>query len=226
MLASETLDGRNGNAVKGSLLLGIGRNVDDGNLLAVPCAVGIRAIEHHMHLEGLFDSRFEVQHEAGIVASLGALESKYALSILGQTTEAEVLEADDALVGDAGKVHAVVPDVEVILHPVLVGEVASDAGRIILIRIETENLEALGSDLSTRITVAVAGLGNPSLLRSVRIVARDADLTTIGHFLLVPLNLDRSHHWLTGITEAAWWAVIEDIPLAIDELQRTVGIVS
>ena len=70
----------------------------------------------------------EVQQRA--VALLRALEGGQSLGSLCEAAEAEVFEADDAAIGDAGQVHAVVPYVEVVLHPLIaVGAARHDTGQ-------------------------------------------------------------------------------------------------
>ena len=95
-----------------------------------------------------------------------------------------------------------------------------------MIRWQTENLEALASHLGTRVFVAVACLGRPYIILNVGVVASDGHLTALCNGLLVPCNLHGSHHRLTGVAEAAWRTMIEDIPLTVYLLQRTVSVVA
>ena len=91
---------------------------------------------------------------------------------------------------------------------------------------DRKNLEALASHLGTRVFVAVACLGRPYIILNVGVVASDGHLTALCNGLLVPCNLHGSHHRLTGVAEAARWTMIEDIPLTVYLLQRTVSVVA
>ena len=102
--------------------------------------------------------------------------------------------------------------------------VAGDACAVILIRGQAEDLEALAGDLCTTIFVAIGSLSCPYIVLSEGIVGGDANLSALGHGLLVPLNLDGRHHCLTSVGIAARWTMVEDIPLAVDFLQRAVGV--
>ena len=186
-------------------------------------------VEHHVNFEGTLAAVGQVQVEMGIVALLHTLEGLAALRVLSQTAEAEVLEADDAAVLNAGEVHRVVPHVVVVLH-ILVGigtrPIAGETGAIVVVGRQTIDLEALAGHLGTSVLVAVIGLRRPHVVLRKRVVAGDGHLATLGHGLLVPRNLHRCHHRLTGIAEAARRTVVEHIPLAVDLLQRAVGVMA
>ena len=187
--------------------------------------VRIGAVEHHVDAESAFTAGRKPEVELGAVTFLSTGESLHALHVFGNSAETEVLEADDTAVGDAYQIHVVVPVIPGVLHPVVARHVAGVSGRIISVWIESENLEALAGYLSTRIFVAVAGFGRPFIVLGKRVIAYDAHLSTLSHGLLVPFYLDWGHHRLTGIAEATGRTVIEHIPLAVDFLQRTVGVV-
>ena len=233
MLARESLNGRNGHLIVGAqhdktvvVILGCdGLYSQFADLLTLP---GI--IEHDADVERMLAGNGQVEVQRSAVALLDALEGFQSLRVLGQSAEAEVLEADDAAVGDTGQIHRVVPDVVVVLHPlVAVGATCHEAGvtcRVVLIRRKTEDLEPFRGYFSASILVAVLSLRRPLVVLRIGVVARDSDHTALGHRFLVPCDLHGSHHRLTGKAEAAWRTVIEHIPLAVDLLQRTVGVVA
>ena len=225
MLALESFYGGNGYLEFLYCALCIGRHVDDGNLLTVMDGVGVRTVEHHMNAEGTFATRGEPEVEHSAVTFLCATESLHALGVLSHSAKTEIFEADDAAVGDTCEIHVVVPVVPSVLHPVVARQIAGNTGRIVLVGIETENLEAFTGHFGTRIFVAVAGLGRPFVVLGKRVVANDAHLAALSHGLFVPFNLDGCHHRLAGIAETTGRTVIEHIPLTVDFLQRTVGVV-
>ena len=118
----------------------------------------------------------------------------------------------------------------VVLHPlVAIGTASHEAGqtsRVVLIWRQTEDLEALGGDFCTCIFVAIGGFCRPLIILGIGVVACNLHYTTLGHGLLVPSNLNGSHHGLTGKAEAAWRTVIEYIPLTVDFLNRAVGVMT
>ena len=128
VFAAEALDRRDSHAIVGDGARSILGNIDHGDLTALPGGVGIRAVKHHVDLEGAAAARGQEEVEAGAVAPVGAGKGLDTLSVLGQAAEAEVLEADDAAVGETGEVHIVVPDIMVVLDPVLVGHIAGVTG--------------------------------------------------------------------------------------------------
>ena len=71
----------------------------------------------------------------------------------------------------------------------------------------------------------VGSFGCPLVVLGVGVVGGYAHHAALCHGLLVPLNLDGGYHCLTGKTEAAWRTMVEDIPLTVDFLDGTVGIV-
>ena len=199
--------------------------IKDGNLTAL-----VWVIEHDMNLELLSATLGGNMNTEGIgVIFIETLESLYTLRVLCQTFEAEVLEADDRTALQSCEVHGVVPYVVVVLH-VVVGirtvHIACYAGRVVAVARQTENLEALAGNLGTSIFVAVRSFCRPLIILCKRIISYNAYLTAIGNRLLVPLNLYRSHHSLTGIAETTWWTMIEYIPLTINLLNGTVSVVS
>ena len=170
----------------------------------------------------------EVQHRT--VAFLNTIKSLQALGGLSQTAEAKVLKAHDTTVGDSGEIHRVVPDVMVVLHPlVTVGAARHETGitgRVVLIGRQTEDLETLRGDFCACIFVAVGSLGRPFIVFGIGVITRNLHHAALCHRLLVPGNLYRSHHGLTGKAEATWGTVVEHIPLTIDLLNRTMGVVA
>ena len=199
--------------------------IKDGNLTAL-----VWVIEHDMNLEFLSATLCGNMNAEGIgIVFIETLESLYTLRVLCQTFEAEVLEADDRATLKSCEVHGVVPYVVVVLH-IVVGirtvHIACYAGRVVAVARQTENLEALTGNLCTCIFVAVRGFCRPLIILCKRVIAYYAYFTTLGNRLLVPLNLYRSHHSLAGIAKATWWTVIENIPLTINLLNRTVSVVS
>ena len=204
---------------------GVGRNIDDTDLTSLPRVVGIGTVEHHMDAEGAMTSGSETEVECRAIAFGGASECLHAFGVLGQTSEAEILESHHPFVGDAGKVHAVVPVVVIILHPVVTRHVASQTGRIVLIRRKTEDLEALRGDLGARIASAVGSRCRPLIVLDKGVVSHDAHHSTVGHRFLVADDFHGCHHGLAGIAKPAWRTMVEHIPLTIDFLQRTMGVV-
>ena len=225
VLAREAFDVGHGDLVGGLLLGRVGRHTDGGYLLTVPCVVGVGAVEHDVDGEGAVSARREQQVELGAVAGRRSLEGFHALGVLVESAEAEVLEADDALVGDAGEIHVVVPHVVVVLQPVVARHVAGNAGGVVAVGGQAEDLEALAGDLGSRVAGAVGGGSRPLVIGSKGVVGDDAELAALGDALLVPRDLHRGHHRLTCIAEAARGTVVEDVPLAVDLLQRTVRVV-
>ena len=73
--------------------------------------------------------------------------------------------------------------------------------------------------------VTIGGLGTPFVVGGVWVIAHDAYLTALGYGFLVPLYLHGGYHGLTGIAETTGGTMVEDVPLTVDFLQRTVGIV-
>ena len=117
----------------------------------------------------------------------------------------------------------------VVLHPVIgVGAVheAGNAGRVVGVGGQTEDVEALAGHLGAGIFVAIAGLGRPFFVVSIGVVAGDLHYAALGHGLLVQHDFHGSHHGLARIAEAARRTVIEHVPLAVDFLQRAVGVVT
>ena len=110
----------------------------------------------------------------------------------------------------------------VVLHPlVAIGTASHEAGqtsRVVLIGRQTEDLKTLGGDFCTCIFVAISGFGRPLIILGIGVVTRNLHHAALGYRLLVPGNLYRSHHGLTGKAEATRWTVIEHIPLTIDLL--------
>ena len=225
MFALQFLYGRDSHLIDCRTALGIGRHFYHTDFLTVPNAVGVRSVEHHTNLEGTVSAWSEVEVERSAVTFLRTLEGIHTLRRLVQSAETEIFEADDTTVGDARKVHTVVPHIEVVLHPLVAGHIGGDASRIILIWRQTENLETLRGDLSTRVFHAVAGFCGPFVVLGVWVVAHDAHLAAVSHGFLVPFNLHRSHHRLTGIAEATRRTMIEHIPLTVDFLKRAMGVV-
>ena len=86
-------------------------------------------------------------------------------------------------------------------------------------------MESLTCHLGTSILHTVGSLGCPLVVLGVGVVGSDAHHATLCHWFLVPLNLDGGYHCLTGKTETTGRTMIEDIPLTVDLLDRTVGVV-
>src|SRR5574344_1053991 len=85
MLASETFHGWHLHVVVTHFFRGIGIHIDHGNLLAVPCAVGIRTVEHHTDACRSLALSRESDEELCAVAILCAGEGRDALGVLGET---------------------------------------------------------------------------------------------------------------------------------------------
>ena len=225
VLAVQSFDSSNGSLIHQSHLRCIGRDVERCNLLTLPGVV-----EHHVNLEGTVSARRQVQVQHRAVASLRTLESLHALRVLSQTAETEVLKTYDTAIGDAGQIHRVVPYVEVVLHPFVAVRTArheaGNTGRIVLVGRETENLETLRGHLGTGIFVAVSGFCRPCVILRIGVVGRNLHHAALCYGFLVPRNLHGSNHCLTGKSKAAWRTVVEHIPLAVDFLYRTVGVMS
>ena len=134
MLAGEAFHGRHRHRQVQQLPSLAVRDLDHRDLAAFPGRIGIRAVQHHVDLEGAVTAGRQVQVQLRAVALLGAHERIHTLVPLVQAAEAEILEADDAAVGDPGHIHVIAPDVVVVLHPVLVGQVAGIAGGIVGVR--------------------------------------------------------------------------------------------
>ena len=172
-----------------------------------------------MNLECSLTTRNEVDVQLSAITLLSASKSLDTLSVFIHTTKTEVFETNDALVGDTCKIHAVVPYIIVVLHPLVTSHEASNTCRIIVVWWQTEDLETFTCYLSTCILSTIAGLSCPLVVLSVWIVSCDLYNTTISNRLLVPCNLHWSNHCLTSISKATWWTMIEYIPLTIDLLQ-------
>ena len=117
-------------------------DIEDGNLWTFP-----RVIEPHVNLKGSMSGRSETEVQLGGVALLRTFKGFQTLRILSQTAKAEIFESDNAPIGDACKRHGVVPHVEVVLQPLLVGHKTGNTRRIILISWQTENLETFAGHL-------------------------------------------------------------------------------
>ena len=119
MLATKALHIRHIDRVSGGGSVRIGRNLQGGNLLAVPNGIGIGPVQHHTNGEGTVSARSEAQIELCAIAFACGGESLHALAVLLQSSKAEILESHHTTVGDASQIHAVVPHIVVILHPVV-----------------------------------------------------------------------------------------------------------
>ena len=196
----------------------ISSDIENGDFIAFP-----RIIETDVNLKGPIPTRCQIQAEHRAIASLRSLESLQALCALSQTTKAEILKTYDSTVGDTRQIHRVIPDVVVILHPLVAVRttchIAGNTRRVILIGRKSEDLEALRGHFGTSIGHSIGGFGRPLVIFRVGIIARDLHHTTISHLLLIPCDLHRSHHGLTGKAEATRRTMVKHIPLAIDLLQ-------
>ena len=112
-----------------------------------------------MYRESTVSAVCQVDIDIGVVTLLGTFESFHALCIFVQTTETKVLETNNTTVGDASQVHRVVPNIMVILHPFVAVSAAihetSDTSRIVIIRWQTEDVEAFTRHFSTRVFIAI-----------------------------------------------------------------------
>ena len=225
MLACETFQSRNWHRVCKRLTFGESiRNFEHTDLLAFP-----RIIKLNVNLKGTLTTRCQVKIKLGIVSLLDTCESLHALGILSQATETEILKTNDSTVLNASQIHGVFPYVMIVLHPVVAVRTIHEAGiacTIIFIRWQTENLEALAGYLCTSIGIAIRSCSHPLVVLCIGIIAGNGHLTTFSHRFLVPCNLYWSDHCLTGIAETTGRTMIEDVPLTIDLLQRTMGVVS
>ena len=101
----------------------------------------------------------QVHIDIGVVTLLGSLESFHTFCILAQTTETKVLETDNATIGDTSQVHRVVPNIMVVLHPLIAIRATihetSDTSRIVIIRWQTKDVEAFTRHFSTRVFIAI-----------------------------------------------------------------------
>ncbi len=102
MFAGQSLNSGNRLAERDGLREeGIGcRHVEHGNLLASP-----RIVQTDMNLASAMLAGGQAEIQLGTVALLNAGEGLQPLRVLCQTAEAEVFEADDAAISDAGEVH-------------------------------------------------------------------------------------------------------------------------
>ena len=162
--------------------------------------------------------RSETEVQLGTIALLNTLESGQTLGGLRKTAKAKVFKTNDALVGDTCQIHRVVPHIKIVLQPLLVGHEAGNTRRIILIRWQTENLESFAGHLGTRILHTI---GSTS-----RHLAGNHHPSALADGFLIPRNLYGSNHRLTGIAKATRRTVIEHIPLAIDQLQGTMCVMT
>ena len=176
-----------------------------------------------MNLKGSMFSWSQMKVQCCTITLLNAFEGFQSIGVLCQSTESEVLKAHYTLVGNTCQIHRVVPNVKVILHPLIaIGSTRHDTGntgRVILIRWQTIHLETFTGHLSTCILHTISSLRSPNVVLCVRIVTCNAYLTTLANGFLVPSNLYGSHHSLTGIAEATGRTMVEHIPLTIDQLQ-------
>ena len=195
----------------------IGRDNNHSHLFTLP-----RIIQEHMNLKGALATGCQVDIQLDIITLLYTFKGLYALGVLSQATKAKVLETDDAAILNAGQVHGVVPDVVVVLHPVVAVRTIHKAGitsTVVIIWLQTENLEALAGHLCTSILVAIGSFRSPYIILGIRVVSCNLHHTALGNRFFVPCNLDGSDHCLTGIAKATGRTVVEDIPLTIDFLQ-------
>ena len=86
-------------------------------------------------------------------------------------------------------------------------------------------MESLTRHLGTCIFHTIRSIGCPLVVLGIGVVCRNAHLSALSYSFLVPLYLDRGYHCLTRKTETTGRTMIEDIPLTIDFLDRTVGVV-
>ena len=201
----------------------VGCHLDRGNLLALG-SLG-RTIDPYIDGEWLCCLGCDIEVDGCVVALLCSFECCKTLGSLSQTLEAEILETYYTLVADVGEIHVIVPPVPAILHPLIVGHVASIACRIVFIWVETIDAESLGSYFCACVFISVSSLSCPYFIFGKWVITSDHNLATVGYRCFVPFNLDRSHHSLTSIAEAARRTMIEHIPLTIDLLNRAVCVV-
>ena len=82
MLACETFYGRNSYTVCRCVSLGTFWHINNSNLFAIPCAVGVWAIEHDMNLECSVAARSQVDIEHCLVALLCSFKRLDTLCVL------------------------------------------------------------------------------------------------------------------------------------------------
>ena len=224
MLAAQTFHIRHIDRVSGGGSVRIGRNLQGGNLLAIPNGICIGPVQHHTNGEGTVSAWSEAQIELCAIAFACGGKSLHALAILLQSAKAEILKSHHTSVSDASQIHAVVPHIVIVLHPVVSGHIAGQTGRIVGIRGKTVNLESFAGDLGSCVAGAVGCLGRPLVVFGIGVITNDAYLSTLSDGFLVPSYLYGRHHSLASITESSGRTVIKHIPLAVDFLQRTVGV--
>ena len=182
-----------------------------------------------MDLESTVSAWRQIEINPRSIAIFRTFEGLQALGVLSQSAKAEVLETHDSTVGNASQIHRVVPYIMVVLHPLVAVRATrhktSVASRVILIRRQAEDLEALGSHFGTGIDHSIGRFGRPFVVSSIGVIARNPDYATLGNGFLVPCNLHRGDHWLAGEAKATRRTMIEHIPLAVDLLERAVGVV-
>ena len=123
MLATKALHIRHIDRVSGGGSVCIGRNLQGGYFLAVPNGIGIGTVQHHTNGEGTVSAWSEAQIELCAIAFACGGKSLHALAVLLQSAKAEILESHHTTVGDASQIHAVVPHIVVVLHPVVTSHV-------------------------------------------------------------------------------------------------------
>ena len=224
MLAAQTFHIRHIDRICGGGSGCIGRNLQGGYFLAVPNGIGIGTVQHHTNGEGTVPAWSEAQIELCAIAFACGGKSLHTLAVLLQSAKAEILESHHTTVGDASQIHAVVPHIVVVLHPVVASHVTGNSSRVIGIGGKTEYLESLAGNLGTGIACAVCGRSRPFVALGIGVVSYNGYFSAVGHRFLVPSNLDGSHHSLACIAKTAGRTVVENIPLAVDFLQRTVGV--
>ena len=77
-----------------------------------------------MNPEGSLPTWSHIQAELCVVSLSSSLERCYAFCVFIQSAESKILESNDTTILNTSKIHAVVPYVEIILHPSLVRHVA------------------------------------------------------------------------------------------------------
>src|SRR5690554_1466109 len=165
------------NGKPGAFRIGIGRHYNLTNLCPFPNLVVPGAIEPHIHFKRLRGMRLQPQVKGGFITRLSSFKGLQSFGILSQTTKTKVFVADDVTIFNGANRHMVVPNVPGVLLNADVGKIGSIPGRIILIGIQTVDMKAFRSHLSTGISPTLVIDNFPYFIISIRVVSSDGNGT-------------------------------------------------
>src|SRR5690606_13132443 len=97
--------------------------------------------------------------------------------------------------------------------------------RIVLVWIQPIDMEAFRSYLRSSVFTALAVFRCPDIVFSIWVIGSYAYCSALRYGLFIPFDRYRGYHGLTSKTKSSVRPVINSIPLVIDQLDTTVGIV-